>query len=296
MAQNKIMFTSSPYKNIYILFVLLFLLLSHGTAISKQQTNRSYKIGPGDIITLTIIAGGSEQAKVDLVVSEEGEVTIPFIGNIKASGLSFKNLEKKVYIPLEKDYFVDPQINIQMKEYHSLSFTISGAVDEPGEYELDFHPTIMDLIAKAGGVKEGRGNVAYVLRQSQGKDNDPMNIDLSKLLDEGDMSQNIMLETGDKVYIPQENKLNQSKTKIYLEGEIAQPGMLDFQPGLTVLRACIMAGGFSKYAAPNRTKIIRKEGKGHKIIIVNLEKVKDGKIADVPLKPGDRIHIPETWL
>jgi len=57
---------------------------------------------------------------------------------------------------------MNPQVNIQMKEYHSLSFTISGAVSSPGEYELDFHPSLMDLIAKAGGVIKERRK--YCLR------------------------------------------------------------------------------------------------------------------------------------
>ena len=59
-----------------------------------------------------------------------------------------------------------------------------------------------------------------------------------------------------------------------------------------------MAGGFAKYAAPNRTRIIRKSenGKEEEIIKIDLEKVKVGKISDVPLQPGDRIHVPETWL
>ncbi|MCP3892696.1 MAG: polysaccharide export protein [Desulfobulbaceae bacterium] len=278
-----------------ILLIVFCIHLVPTTVWGKQTLDTAYKVGPGDIIALTIIAGGVEQTKANLVVSEDGEITVPFIGNMKASGLTFKNLEKKIYIPLEKDYFVDPQVNIQMKEYHSLSFTISGAVDKPGNYKLDFHPSIMDLIAKAGGVKAGRGNVAYVIRQDQGNKK-PQKIDLTKLLDEGDMSQNVMLATGDKVHIPLGTKLNQSITKIYLEGEIKNPGMIDYQPGLSALSACIMAGGFSKYAAPNRTKIIRKKGMGYKVIEVNLEKVKDGKLADVPLKPGDRIHIPETWM
>lgn len=273
-----------------------FLLFFPSNAFSQEKNGKSYKIGPGDIINLTIIAGGEKQTDVNLVVSEEGEITVPFIGNMKASGFTFKQLERRIYAPLERDYFVDPHVNIQMKEYHSLSFTISGAVEEPGKYELDFHPTLMDLIAKAEGVTAERGNVAYVIRSGQ-SGNKPERIDLSKLLDQGDMSQNIQLITGDKVHIPLGTKLNQSTTKIYLEGEIERPGMLDYQPGLTALRACIMAGGFGKYAAPNRTKIIRKDGdKGHKVLIVNLKKVKDGKIADIPLKPGDRIHIPETWL
>lgn len=277
--------------------LILILLLSICPAVMAQQIDKYiYKVGPGDIITLTIIAGGVEQAKSDLVVSEQGEVTLPFIGNIKASGLTLKNLEKKLYIPLEKDYFVDPQVNIQMKEYNSLSFTISGAVSTPGKFKLDFHPSIMDLIAQAGGVVSDRGNVAYVIRESQGAESDPININLSKLLDEGDMSRNIMLQTGDKIYIPLAKRLNQAQTKIYLEGEIKKPGMIDFQPGLTVLSACIMAGGFDKYAAPGRARIIRMEGEKLKIIKVDLDKIKDGELADVTLKPGDRIHIPESWL
>ena len=275
--------------------LMLSILVS--TFAFADGTNRSgYKIGPGDIISLTIIAGGVQQAQVDLAVSEKGEVNVPFIGALTASGMTLKQLEKSVYVPLEKDFFVNPQIHIQMKEFHSLSFTISGAVDEPGKYDLDFTPTILDLIAKAGGALPERGNVAYVLREGNGNGSSPIHVDLSKLLDEGDMSQNIMLETGDKVYIPMEKKLNQSKTKVYLDGEIKKPGMIDFQPGLTALAACIMSGGFDKYAAPARAFIIRVEDGNQKTIKIDLDKIKDGKLADVPLKPGDRIHVPESWL
>ncbi len=289
------MINQTQFCKLFFLICLITLIIP--LKAMCNQTNRPvYKVGPGDIIILTIIAGGIEQAKADLVVSCQGEVSVPFVGNIKVSGLTLKNLEDKIYIPLEKDYFVDPQVHIQMKEYHSLSFTISGAVDEPGKYELDFHPSIMDLIAQAGGVVTERGNIAYVLRYSRESENHPITIDLSKLLDEGDMTRNIMLETGDKVYIPLSTKLSQATTKIYLEGEIKSPGMIDYQPGLTALSACIMAGGFDKYAAPARARIIRIDGNKHTIIKINLNKIKNGDLPDFPLKPGDRIHIPESWL
>lgn len=288
-----------PIRIAFLISLMMILIPLKGICEASQDRS-VYKIGPGDIISLTVTAGGEKQAELDLVVSEQGEINIPFIGNMAAAGLTLKNLEKKIYIPLEKDYFVNPQVNIQIKEYHSLSFTISGAVSKPDEYELDFHPTIMDLIAQAGGVAKDRGNIAYVLRSGsgskKGSKNDPINIDLSKLLDEGDMTQNIMLETGDTVYIPMEANLDQARTKVYLEGEIKNPGMIDYQPGLTAFSACIIAGGFDKYAAPNRARIIRTDGNKHKIIKINLDKIKDGDAPDFPLKPGDRIHIPETWL
>jgi polysaccharide export outer membrane protein len=57
-----------------------------------------------------------------------------------------------------------------------------------------------------------------------------------------------------------------------------------------------MAGGFTKFAAPNRTRVIRHQGDKKAIIKINLNDVKNGKIADVKLLPGDRIQVPETWL
>ena len=97
-------------------------------------------------------------------------------------------------------------------------------------------------------------------------------------------------------YIPPEKTLNLADSKIYVGGEVKKPGLFDFQPGLTALSACIMAGGFTKFAAPNRTRVIRHQGDKKVVIKINLNNVKKGKIADVKLQPGDRIQVPETWL
>ena len=77
---------------------------------------------------------------------------------------------------------------------------------------------------------------------------------------------------------------------------VKNPGLHDYQPGLTALSVCIMAGGFDKFAAPNRATIIRTVDGAQEVIKIDLEKVIKGKLADVPLKPGDRLHIPESWM
>jgi len=85
--------------------------------------------------------------------------------------------------------------------------------------------------------------------------------------------------------------------KIYVLGKINSPGVYDFREGLTALDACIMAGGFAQYAAPNRSTITRREAQGkQEIIKINLNRVKKGKDQDILLKPGDRIYVPESWL
>ena len=268
----------------------------------------SYRMGPRDVIALSIYAGGELQNQVDLTVSGKGTINVPFIGSVRAAGRTVLELETLVTKPLAKDYFVNPEVNIAMKEYHSLQYYISGAVKAPGLYEMTSEPTLLELIAKAGGVLTDRGNVAYIQRKSKGQDakkkdikkqanfNGAIKVDLNRLLNQGDMSQNKSLTSGDVVYIPLATGQNVSESKIYVGGEVKQPGIFSFQPGLTALRACLLAGGFTDYAAPNRTKVIRRQGDEQVIIKINLDAVKKGNVVDVALQPGDRIEVPETWL
>jgi polysaccharide export outer membrane protein len=273
-----------------------------------QAQDKAYRIGPRDVLTLTIFAGGEKQNVSSMTVSSQGMINVPFIGSVRAKGLTVSELEDRVTKPLAADYFVNPEINIVISEYHSLHYYISGAVGAPGLYEMKSKATLLELIAKAGGTSADHGNIAYILhpsseRTASKKDNQnpypdkgPEKIDLNKLLDKGDMNQNIELQSGDVIYIPLQSSQNLSASKIYVEGEVKSPGVYTYQQGLTALNACIMAGGFSKFAAPNRTRIIRQKGDKQIIIKINLNDVRDGKIPDAEIKPGDRIHIPETWL
>jgi len=184
------------------LFMVLILPVS---AWSQGKTNL---IGPQDVLTLSIYAGGEEQQKVDLTVSNEDMINAPFIGPIKAGGLTISELEALIAGLLKEDYFVDPQVHIQIKEggYKSLQFSVS------------------------------------------------------------------------------------------VEGKVKKPGVYDYQRGITALNACIMAGGFDRFAAPNRARIIREEDGKQTVIRINLNDVKEGKIPDIELEPGDIVVIPESWL
>jgi len=301
------MFWFHSIRNIFFLCLAASILSLSIYEHSHTQTT-GYHIGPGDVLSLRIFAGGEEQHAAQLTVSSQGTINAPFIGSIKAAGLTVSQLESKITEPLAADYLVDPEVTVTVNEYHSLQYYISGAVGEPGLYEMKSKPTLLELIAKAGGLTANRGNVAYILRplektepaktKSDSSDSakTPLKIDLKKLLDQGDMNQNIVLQTGDVVYVPLSTALNLAESKIYVEGEIQGPGAYDYQEGMTALSACIMAGGFTKFAAPNRARIIRQDGDKQKVIKIDLDDVKMGKIQDVKIIPGDRIHIPETWL
>ena len=305
-------FTGKPGKTFNTSFSGAFLLLlMFLTTIPCAAQSDAYRLGPDDVLNLKIYAGGEKQFDEDLTVSDLGKIAVPFLGDIRVEGLTTTELEDKIKTPLERDFFVDPRVVINIVGFHSLHYYISGAVEKPGLYEVPKQISLIELIAKAGGVLADRGNLAYIMRNQTSKDvkdieagkvekllskTKPIKVDLKRLLDQGDMSANVFLKGGDMVYIPLMKSLDVGLSQIYVEGEVKDPGAFDFRPGMTAMKACIMAGGFSTFAAPNRTRIIRKKGDKTEIIKINLNDVRDGDIPDIQLQPGDRIHVPETWL
>lgn len=289
----------------YILMVMALLLLCNfGFAEEK-----AYVVGKGDVLSVIIFAGGTTQESLDLTVSSKGTINFPFLGEMKAAGLSIPQLTDRVTAPLRQDYFVDPQIIISVKDYKSKNVYITGAIEKPGLYPLERSTTLLELIAKAGGVTKERGNIAYILRDSMKALKDSKKIDqlvqqeksiqvnLRELLDQGITSRNIELAADDVVYIQPTNFSNLTKYKIYVLGKVEKPGMYDFQEGLTALDACTLAGGFAKYAAPNRSVITRRDSQAsQETININLDRVRKGKEKDILLQPGDRIYVPESWL
>ena len=289
-------------------FLLIILFLAGPSTPDVKGQDQPLKIGPEDVLTITIYAGGDLEHQSDATVSAQGIVDAPFIGTVKAAGLTPSQLEKKIAEPLAKDFFVDPKIHVRIKNFRSINYYISGSVQSPGLYEMTSQASLLELIAKAGGISPDAGNVAFIMRSAAKRmlnrepieevmsRSEPITVDLLGLLERGEQSQNPMLAPGDVIYIPPKQALNQSASKIYVEGQVGKPGLYDYQRGMTALGVCIMAGGFVKFSAPNRAKIIRKRGDDVETIKVNLLDVQDGKISDVELKPGDRVFIPESWF
>jgi polysaccharide export outer membrane protein len=289
----------------------LFIFVVIGLALVQTVTaaEKPYVVGPGDVLSVTVFAGGTVQESLDLAVSPKGTINFPFLGEIKAAGLTINQLSEATTGPLERDYFVNAQVIINIKDYKSKKVYITGAIEKPGLYALEGTTSLLELIAKAGGFTKDRGNIAYVLKGSMKEINQHKAIDqlvqekksievnLKELLDQGVTSRNIELEADDVVYIRPAAFSDQTHYKIYVLGKVEKPGAYDFQDGLTALDACILAGGFAKYAAPNRTVITRREsGETQQTININLDKVRKGEEKDIPLKPGDRIYVPESWF
>lgn len=81
-------------------------------------------------------------------------------------------------------------------------------------------------------------------------------------------------------------------------GQVKKPGSYEIKGRLTVTQAIALAGGLTKIASPNSTKVIRQTDGAETFISIQLNDIlSDGNLSgDIPLKPGDLIVVPESFF
>ncbi len=305
---NPIGFSLKKYLYLPLLVVALWLGLLSGPALGADT---GYVLGGEDVLSVAIFAGGVVQTPEDLEieVDSNGIANFPFLGPVKAQGLTVASLIDLVIKRLAEDYFVDPQVSIRVTQYKSKKVYITGAVRNAGLYPLEPRMTVIELIAKAGGVTVDRGQFAFILKSAIDSVKDPskidelvskeksLKVDLRELMDRGRSDLNVTLEEGDVLYIQPLTFAGATQNKIYVLGRVNRPGAYNYQENMGALDACVEAGGFSNYSAPNRTVITRrKEGGEVETIKIDLNQVKEGREKDIILMPGDRIYVPKSWF
>jgi len=260
-------------------------------ALYKPEKN--YAIGGKDIISIVVFEE-PDLTKEKLRVGNDGYITFPLVGRLQVGGLSTSKIEELLVRRLKKDFLVNPQVTVQVKEFASKNISILGAVKKPGAIPLKGRITILETVALAGGVNiEEAGKNLIVLRPNPSKKTDVehITIDLTRLLREGDMSLNLVLRDKDTVFIPRGDQ-------IFVFGEVKNPGPYNLkEESFSVVEAVSLAGGLTKLAAPNRTRIVRVENGKERAIHVDIKKIMEGdRSQDLVLRAGDIVVVPEAFF
>jgi len=131
----------------YLLTILLFWFAS---TCALAQEDENYTLGPGDVIVIQVF--GEDELKLETQLTDSGTVNYPFLGTIKVTGMSIKQVEQHVYQGLKGDYFVEPNVFVGIVQYRP--FYIHGEVKKPGGYPYQPGMTVNQAIALAGGMTE----------------------------------------------------------------------------------------------------------------------------------------------
>jgi len=263
--------------------------------------SQDYLLGPGDGIVVTVFGIDDLEMK-ELTLDSKGEISLPFISNVKLLGLTARESEVKVATLYEASVMKNPQVSVRVKEYRSQFINVLGAVFKPGTYQLTRRVYLVDALAMAGGLlAEKAESKVYVHRasvpdpgQTDGKPGaDSLNrieVDLVQLLEKGDISLNIPIYAGDVVSVPE-----LVERFIYVLGDVNGGGAFEIRDGekFTLSQALASAGGLMVTAKTSNAAVIRQQEDGSSLQIpVDVKKVLKGESEDIELARNDVLFVP----
>ena len=274
---------SGRLRTLFATVSLLGLLLAVAPLFAAE-----YLIGAADVLFISVL--GNKDLDTVSSVTPGGKISFPLVGDVQAAGLTAEELADQLTRALSEK-IKSPVVSVSLREINSYRVYVLGGVARPGVLSSKSEITLLQALALAGGVTPGADlTLGYVARG-----NKRLDADFRKLVMQGDLSQNIILKPEDVVVVP-----TSPKNAVFVMGEVRNPGTIPLEPegGYTILQLLARAGGFSQFAKPSRTVIIREEGSGKQIIPVDVQKIMDNPqgAKDVVLKPGDVVFVPQGGL
>ena len=238
----------------------------------------SYRLGPGDVIDITVFE--VEELSKPAVVSPDGSVSLPLIGQVAVAGLTTGEAAGHLRALYSKNLLRNPQITVAVREYHSQPVSVLGAVRRPGVYQLRGPRRLADVLALAEGLTPEAGREITVTRP---------------LAEGGERSSTVA--SGDNPWIQAHDTVRVARAGVvYVVGEVVRPGgfPLHEPEPLTVLQALALAQGLSRTAAPQNARIIRVSAGARQEIPVRVRDLLDGRASDPPLIADDVLFIPNS--
>jgi polysaccharide export outer membrane protein len=251
-----------------------------------------YRIGRQDLLEIKVF--DVEELNQLVRVADDGSITMPLLGRLVVDGLTKSGLERRIADLLEERFVHDPQVTVFVKEYESKRVAVSGAVKNPGSYEMLGRKTLLEMLSMAGGLDRDLGKEIIIFRRTPEGPTRRIPLDLHQLVYAADPALNLVVDPGDIIYVPTVEKI-----RIFVTGAVKQPDVYEVprDEPITVLRAVTLAGGTTDRAARKRVQIMRTDAGGERVaLVVDLRNIQRGKVEDPLLQKGDIVLVPESFF
>lgn len=212
----------------------------------------------------------------------QGYLYLPDFPPMYVAGLTLSEAKEKLTSYLRTS-MPDADIFVTFKERPSHKVELLGSVQRDS-IEVDGRVCLYEILAKAHLPQDANLYASYLLR-----DNRPLKVDMNRLIREGDMSQNLVMRAGDKIYIA--NGLE--KTALVM-GEVRAPRPIPLVSGSLSLReALALAGGIPYTGDERHIQVIRGDICCPKIFVLSMKRVVHENNHHLLLIPGDVVYVSQ---
>jgi polysaccharide biosynthesis/export protein len=222
----------------------------------------AYRIGPGDVLGIVVWGnpdfsaptgtGTGQNGNVisGFTVGASGSVVLPFIGSVKAAGLTLEEFGKRVMDAL-RSQMRNPQVTVDVRSYRSARIYVDGEVNKPGQQTIDDVPmTLPEALDRAGGpTRLADRSAVSLIRGTK-----VVKVNLDSLIGMGIDPNKIVLAKGDTLRVP-----SQEDSRLYVLGEVTAPGPKLLRRGkLSLGEALGDSGGVSVLTGnPKQVYVVR---------------------------------------
>jgi len=256
---------------------------------------RDYRIGPGDVLHVTVY--GHEDMNLIVVVQPGGSFVFPLVGSVPAAEATPQEVEARIRARLAKGLIRDAQVTVVVQEYRSKVVYVVGEVSRPGTYPLAGQTSVVELLARAGPLSPSAGSDVVIVRPTAPVDRPVLPVEVKapaagagtpaaaaraevlhvdvRAIQAGQIEKNLGLRAGDTVFVPQ-------AARIFVTGEVRNPGAFPFSAGITVRQAVSLAGGFTEDASKGSARVVRQVARKPRTVKIKL---------DDPMEPGDTVIV-----
>ncbi|WP_144153542.1 polysaccharide biosynthesis/export family protein [Paraburkholderia sp. BCC1885] len=183
-------------------------------------------------------------------VAPDGTIFFPFVGRMQAGGKTVSDIRSELTRRLVP-YIRNPQVDVRVLSFRSQKVQVTGEVKSPGPLAISDVPlTLVDAITRSGGST----SIADIQRVRLTRNNQLYVLDANGVLDRGDTSQNVMLQPGDIVNVP-----DRVDSRVFVMGEVKTPQTVSMLRGkLTIADALTQATGIlDTDANPRQIYVLR---------------------------------------
>jgi polysaccharide export outer membrane protein len=192
---------------IILVTTLLNVCLNMAAAAAEKQSDTEdttlgsnpYTVGPGDVLDISVWKETALTKKV--IVTPDGNISFPLVGEIRAKGLTVNQVKKELESRIKR-YVPHPNLSVAVVSVNSLHIYVIGKVNNPGRYELNTYLNVLQALAMAGGLNSfAKKNKIKIFRETA----DGTRIFQFKYGDVADgkrFDQNIRLVRGDIIVVP----------------------------------------------------------------------------------------------
>jgi polysaccharide export outer membrane protein len=166
----------------------------------KTENAIGYRVGPGDVLKVNVWK--HDELSQQVTIRPDGKFSLTLFGDIDAEGRTNDEISADIAKRATRYFQDNPPVSVQVAEVRSYKIYIIGEVNRGGEFTPNHQVTVLHGLALAGGFTRfaDSDHIIIVRRDAHGERRIPF--DYSAVVNDGDLQENLALQSGDTVVVP----------------------------------------------------------------------------------------------